>query len=143
MHNTLSPDNMNLRDFSDAQTVTVIHNASYGESGTSALKASPSKPKVASYCRVSSLTDPQEESLENQTIHYTNYIRSNIAWHFAGIYSDRGKTGTRIENRGDLTEWSEMPWKGKLIPFFVNPSPVLLEMLRTPLTPLEHLAALG
>ncbi|NMA30973.1 MAG: recombinase family protein [Candidatus Methanofastidiosa archaeon] len=114
MHNTLSQDNMNLRDFSDVQTVTVIHNASYGESGTSALKASPSKPKVASYCRVSSLTDPQEESLENQTIHYTNYIRSNPAWHFAGIYSDRGKTGTRIENRTGFNRMVRDAMEGKI-----------------------------
>ena len=55
--------------------------------------------RVAAYCRVSSLTDMQEDSLENQIIHYTNYIRANPCWQFAGIYSDRGKTGTKMSSR--------------------------------------------
>jgi site-specific DNA recombinase len=114
MHDTLSPNNINFRDLSDVQTVTVINNVSYGESGTSALKASPNKPKVASYCRVSSRTDPQEESLENQMIHYTNYIRSNPEWHFAGIYSDRGKTGTKIKNRMGFSRMVRDAMEGKI-----------------------------
>ncbi len=114
MHDILSPNNINLRDFSDVQTVTVINNVSYGESGTSALKVSPNKPKVASYCRVSSLTDSQEESLENQMIHYTNYIRSNPEWQFAGIYSDRGKTGTKIKNRMGFSRMIRDAMEGKI-----------------------------
>lgn len=110
----LSQNNMNIRDYSDAQTVRVINNVSYGESGTSALKARVSKPKVASYCRVSSFSDPQEESLENQMIHYTNYIRSNPEWQFAGIYSDRGKTGTKIKNRMGFNKMVRDAMEGKI-----------------------------
>jgi len=57
------------------------------------------KPKVASYCRVSSEEELQLGSLENQIIHYTNYIRSNPDWQYAGVYSDKGKSGTDISKR--------------------------------------------
>lgn len=114
MHDIPSPDNKNSRDYLEAHTVTVIENGSFGESGTSALKVNPDKLKVASYCRVSSFSDPQEESLENQMIHYTNYIRANPEWQFAGIYSDRGKTGTKIKNRMGFNRMVRDAMEGKI-----------------------------
>lgn len=57
------------------------------------------KLKVASYCRVSSEEELQLGSLENQIIHYTNYIRANPDWHYAGVYSDKGKSGTDMSKR--------------------------------------------
>jgi DNA invertase Pin-like site-specific DNA recombinase len=57
------------------------------------------KLKVASYCRVSSAEELQLGSLENQIIHYTNYIRSNPDWYYAGVYSDKGKSGTDMSKR--------------------------------------------
>ena len=57
------------------------------------------KLKVASYCRVSSEKELQLGSLENQIIHYTNYIRSNPDWYYAGVYSDKGKSGTDMSKR--------------------------------------------
>lgn len=72
-------------------------NIGYYESGTLALK--PKRLKTAAYARVSTGSDMQENSLENQIIHYTNYIRSNPEYQFAGIYSDRGKTGTKTASR--------------------------------------------
>jgi len=57
------------------------------------------KPKVASYCRVSTEEELQLGSLENQIIHYTNYIRSNPEWYYAGVYSDKGKSGTDMSKR--------------------------------------------
>ncbi len=59
----------------------------------------PRKPRVASYCRVSTEEEIQLGTLENQVIHYTNYIRSNIEWQFVGVFSDRGKSGTKIGSR--------------------------------------------
>lgn len=55
--------------------------------------------KVASYCRVSTEQEMQMNSLDNQIIHYTNYIRSNSDWKFVGIYSDKGITGTNRNRR--------------------------------------------
>lgn len=57
------------------------------------------KPKVACYCRVSSEEEIRLGSLENQIIHYTNYIRSNPEWIYAGVYSDQGKSGTDMTKR--------------------------------------------
>ncbi|WP_461206059.1 recombinase family protein [Clostridium sp. DL1XJH146] len=57
------------------------------------------KLRVASYCRVSTEEEMQQGSLENQIIHYTNLIRSNPEWRYAGVFSDLGKSGTRIEHR--------------------------------------------
>ncbi len=56
------------------------------------------KKKVAAYCRVSTLLEEQEESLEAQTHYYKKFIESHEEWEFAGIYSDQ-KSGTKTENR--------------------------------------------
>ncbi len=62
------------------------------------------KPKlrVAAYCRVSTGTDDQLESLETQIRHYESYIRKNPDWEYAGIYYDEGISGTKKEKRAEL-----------------------------------------
>ena len=74
----------------------------------------PNRLRVASYCRVSTFTDMQEDSLENQIIHYTNFIRSNPQWQFAGIFSDRGKSGTKIANRTGFKKLIRHVLEGKI-----------------------------
>lgn len=59
----------------------------------------PRKLRVAAYCRVSTEEELQLGSLENQIIHYTNYIRGNPEWYYAGVYSDKGKSGTEMSKR--------------------------------------------
>lgn len=54
---------------------------------------------VAAYARVSTNHEEQEDSLERQTEHYTEKIKSNLEWKFVGIYSDPGITGTRADKR--------------------------------------------
>ena len=44
--------------------------------------------RVAAYCRVSTDSEEQLGSLENQMKFYTNYIRNQINWILVGIYSD-------------------------------------------------------
>lgn len=56
------------------------------------------KKRVAAYCRVSTLKDEQEESIETQKAHYANFIAAHDDWEFAGIYSDE-KSGTKAQNR--------------------------------------------
>ena len=70
---------------------------SFNESEVVDIK--PQRLKTAAYARVSSESDMQENSLENQIIYFTNYIRSNPIYQFAGVYSDSGKTGTKIDSR--------------------------------------------
>ncbi len=68
------------------------------------LKIDASKPKlrVAAYCRVSTASDAQHESLEAQKSHYERYIALRTDWEFAGIYYDSGITGTRADCREAL-----------------------------------------
>lgn len=60
------------------------------------------KIRVAAYCRVSTNSDAQLESLETQKSHYESYIRLRSDWTFAGIYYDEGITGTKKEKRPEL-----------------------------------------
>lgn len=54
------------------------------------LNNAEDKLRVAAYCRVSTATDAQLESLEAQKNHYENYINSRDDWCFAGVYYDEG-----------------------------------------------------
>lgn len=60
------------------------------------------KLKVAAYCRVSTNSDEQMESLDAQKKHYQTYIKSNPAWQYAGLYYDEGVSGTKMERRKQL-----------------------------------------
>ena len=63
---------------------------------------SQKKPRVCCYCRVSTLLDSQETSIEGQREHYETLIRGNPEWEFAGIYLEAGVSGTRTEIRPEL-----------------------------------------
>jgi DNA invertase Pin-like site-specific DNA recombinase len=60
--------------------------------------------KVAAYCRVSTDSSEQIESLDTQIKHYESYIKANPDWEFAGIYFDEGITGTKKEKRAGLLQ---------------------------------------
>jgi len=60
------------------------------------------KLRVASYCRVSTVSDEQLISLEAQKAYYENYIKTNPEWDFAGLYYDEGISGTKKEKREGL-----------------------------------------
>lgn len=60
------------------------------------------KMRVAAYCRVSTDSDEQLESLQAQKSHYENYIKANSEWEYVGIYYDEGISGTKKENRQGL-----------------------------------------
>lgn len=65
-------------------------------------KAQVTMKKVAAYCRVSTGSDAQEESLETQREHYESYIKCNPEWEYAGLYYDDGITGTKKDKRPGL-----------------------------------------
>lgn len=60
------------------------------------------KLRVAAYCRVSSSKEEQLNSFEAQVSHYTNFIKSNETWEFAGIYADEGISGKSKEKRTEF-----------------------------------------
>ena len=65
-------------------------------------KAAKKKLRVAAYCRVSTDSDAQLESLETQMSHYKSYITARDEWEFAGLYFDEGITGTKASKRPQL-----------------------------------------
>ena len=60
------------------------------------------KLRIAAYCRISTGSDAQLESLDVQKSHYERYITSRDDWQFAGLYYDEGITGTKTEKRPEL-----------------------------------------
>ena len=60
--------------------------------------------RVAAYCRVSTDTAEQLESLENQREHYQKYISNQPNWQLAKIYYDEGISGTKLTKRDALKE---------------------------------------
>ena len=73
--------------------------------GGDAKKTSTTKVlRVAAYCRVSTDSDAQLESLDAQKTHYENYINGREDWEFAGLYFDEGISGTKKEKRPALLQ---------------------------------------
>ena len=72
------------------------------------------KLKVASYCRVSSIMDSQQISIESQRRHYEDCITSNPDWEFAGTYLEEGVTGTKAEIRPELMRLMDDCRAGKI-----------------------------
>ncbi|MGF7186632.1 DNA invertase Pin-like site-specific DNA recombinase [Desulfitispora alkaliphila] len=103
-----------VNDYLRINPVPLGNDTTFNDVGSEALQSQPERLKVASYCRVSTLSDPQEESLENQIIHYTNYIRSNSKWEFAGIFSDQGKSGTKTMSRTGFNKMVRYALDGKI-----------------------------
>ena len=54
---------------------------------------------VAVYARVSTTSENQVSSIENQTLYYEKKIADNPLWTMQEIYSDEGKSGTSLRHR--------------------------------------------
>jgi len=57
----------------------------------------PMRKQVCAYARVSSASEAQGESLENQTQYYQTLIQANPEYEFVGVFADQGLTGTKDE----------------------------------------------
>jgi site-specific DNA recombinase len=55
--------------------------------------------RVAAYCRISTELDEQTDSFELQERYYTGLITNTPEWRLAGIYSDKGISGTARSQR--------------------------------------------
>ena len=62
------------------------------------------KLRVAAYCRVSTDSDAQLESLETQMAHYEKYINDHSDWTYAGLYYDEGISGVKMTKREGLLQ---------------------------------------
>jgi len=72
------------------------------------------KLRVSAYARISTDSDQQELSLTNQQEHYTNLIKSNPEWEFAGLYTDDGISGTSMKKRDGLNQLPEAARRGEV-----------------------------
>ena len=70
--------------------------------GSTAAKEQIKKLRVAAYCRVSTETEEQNSSYEVQVAHYTEFIKKNNEWEFAGIFADDGISGTNTKKRDEF-----------------------------------------
>lgn len=69
---------------------------------------------MAAYCRVSTKQDEQLNSYEVQTQYYTEKINSESKWCLAGIYADKGISGTSTKNRDAFNRMIRDCKKGKI-----------------------------
>ena len=74
----------------------------------------PAKIRTAAYIRVSSLSDEQEGSLDNQKQHYTQLIRSTPEWRMVDLFIDQGKSGTSTVKRPAFNRMMRMARDGEL-----------------------------
>ena len=79
-----------------------------GESGTS------SGLRVAAYARVSTTLDEQNNSFQAQKDYYEKLIATTPGWTYAGIYADRGISGTSTDHREGFQQLMEDSRAGKI-----------------------------
>ena len=72
------------------------------------------KLPVAAYCRVSSNSEDQRHSFVAQVREYTARITENPKWALAGIYADKGITGTSARKRPEFQRLMEDCRQGKV-----------------------------
>ena len=82
--------------------------------GNTAKEEERPKLRVAAYCRVSTDSDEQATSYETQVAHYTEYIKKNPEWEFAGIFADDGISGTNTKKREDFNRMIEECMNGSI-----------------------------
>lgn len=65
------------------------------------------KCRVAVYARVSTNKESQQTSYEAQVQYYTDYIKKQTGWSFAGMYAEEGVTGTSTRRRMEFQRMIE------------------------------------
>lgn len=72
------------------------------------------KLRVAAYCRVSTQQEEQLNSYSVQVKHYTEMITSEPKWELAGIFADKGITGTSVKKRDEFNKMIRKCKQGKI-----------------------------
>lgn len=70
--------------------------------------------RVAAYCRVSTNSEEQLNSYENQKAYYTEKIMTNPGWTMVDVFADEGKTGTSACKRKDFLRMIRQCRQGKI-----------------------------
>ena len=85
--------------------------------GVRVIKGNVEKPsviKVAAYCRVSTDMEIQQRSLDIQIDAFNQIIREHPGWELAGIYADKGISGTQVKHREEFKRMIEDAKAGKI-----------------------------
>ena len=77
-------------------------------------RASGRRQRVAAYCRVSTDSEEQLTSYTAQKAYYTQKIDENPDWELAGIYADKGITGTSMKKRVEFKKMIAACKRGKI-----------------------------
>ena len=77
-------------------------------------QSSGRRQRVAAYCRVSTDSEEQLTSYTAQKAYYTQKIGENPDWELAGIYADRGITGTSMKKRVEFKKMIAACKRGKI-----------------------------
>lgn len=70
--------------------------------------------RVVAYCRVSTKQEEQLNSYETQKNYYTEKINEEPNWTLAGIFADKGITGTSIKKRDEFKKMIRLCRQGKV-----------------------------
>lgn len=71
------------------------------------------KQRVAAYCRVSTIREEQEDSLEIQEKYYRDLIKSRDDWEFVKVYAD-ARSGLNAQKRPQFLKMIKDAQKGKI-----------------------------
>ena len=91
-----------------------IHVIPATKQATAPGRASGRKQRVAAYCRVSTDSEEQLTSYTAQKAYYTQKIDENPDWEMAGIYADKGITGTSMKKRVEFKKMIAACKRGKI-----------------------------
>ena len=69
---------------------------------------------MAAYCRVSTDSEEQLNSYDAQKAYYTQKIGENPDWEMAGIFADRGITGTSLKKRAEFNRMIAACKRGRI-----------------------------
>ena len=70
--------------------------------------------RVAAYCRVSTKLEMQKKSLDTQMATFSRVIEEHPGWVLAGIYADKGISGTTVKHREEFKRMIEDAKEGKI-----------------------------
>lgn len=79
-----------------------------------AEKRKKRKMRVAAYCRVSTDSEEQKNSYQNQLTYYWEKISTNPDWEPVKVFADEGVSGVSTRNRDAFNEMMDMCRAGKI-----------------------------
>ena len=91
-----------------------IHKIESTQVNSSIIQPVKRLTRVAAYCRVSTEADEQANSYEAQITHYTEEIEKHPDWINAGIFADKGISGTTAKKRPEFLKMIKKCKQGKI-----------------------------